>query len=183
MTFSPGEDSSYIYSIHMNKRCKMALAKELGLSKPITVPEHEALLNIYYTASCVKKRATVFFRSFGLTDVQFNLMMLLTHQAKARGGLTQVQLSQMMLVNRANITSLIDRMEKSKLVARTSIQSDRRYNVIKLTGRGRRLLSRVEKAYIEEVIEIMGALKGPELRTLVDLLDRTRQKLRGRRDL
>ena len=97
----------------------MSLEAELGLRKPVALLAHEALLNTYYTASCLRKKAGEFLRPFGLTDVQFNLMML---------------------VNRANITSLIDRMEKAGLVARTSTPSDRRYNIIKLTGRGKKLL-------------------------------------------
>ena len=90
----------------------MALEQELGLRKPIKLLAHRALLNIYYTASCLKKRADEFFRGFGLTDVQFNVMMLLQYQSGPEGGLSQAQLSDMMLVNRANVTSLIDRMER-----------------------------------------------------------------------
>jgi hypothetical protein len=66
----------------------MTLEHELGFRRPIALPGHRALLNIYYTASCLKKRADEFFRAFGLTDVQFNVMMLLAHQSGAEGGLT-----------------------------------------------------------------------------------------------
>ena len=38
----------------------MALRNELGFVNPIAVPAHEAILNIYYTASCIKKRAAEF---------------------------------------------------------------------------------------------------------------------------
>jgi len=71
----------------------MSLERGLGLTKPIALPAHEALLNIYYTASCLKKRAGEFFRPFGLTDVQFNLMMLLKRQSASKEGLSQAQLS------------------------------------------------------------------------------------------
>lgn len=155
----------------------MVLKNELGLKKPIREPAHEALLSIYYTASCIKKRATGFFRDYGLTDVQFNLMMLLEHQAEQNGGLSQTQLSRMMLVNRANISSLVDRIEKSGLVVRAAAPGDRRYNIVELTPRGRRLLLRVERAYISEIKKVMGALKEPEQKRLIALLDRTRMKL------
>ena len=55
----------------------MSLKEELKLKKGFDIVEHEALLNIYYTASLLKKRADAFFKSFSLTDVQFNVMMLL----------------------------------------------------------------------------------------------------------
>lgn len=156
----------------------MSLEHELGLSKPITLQPHEALLNIYYTASCLKKRADEFFRRFGLTDVQFNLMMLLYHQSGTKGGLNQAHLSGMMLVNRANITSLIDRMEKSGLVVRTAEPEDRRYNVVKLTTRGRKLLAQVEPLYAREVKKIMAALEEAAQKRLITMLEKIRGSIK-----
>lgn len=152
----------------------MSLKHELGLKEPIALRPHEALLNIYYTASCLKKRAGEFFRRFRLTDVQFNLMMLLRHQSGAKGGMSQAHISNMMLVNRANITSLIDRMEKSGLVIRTAAPEDRRYNVVKLTTHGRKLLARVEPLYAKEVKKIMATLREVEQKRLITMLERIR---------
>jgi hypothetical protein len=66
----------------------MSLEFELNLRKPVTLLAHEALLNTYYTASCLKKKAGDFLRPFGLTDVQFNLMMLLKYQSGPKHYLT-----------------------------------------------------------------------------------------------
>ncbi len=155
----------------------MSLEQELGFTKPIALRAHEALLNIYYTASCLKKRAGEFFHPFGLTDVQFNLMMLLQHQSSPDQGLSQTQLSDMMLVNRANITSLIDRMEKSNLVVRTPATFDRRCHIIKLTGHGRKLLAQIEPLYAKEVKKIMTAVKGTEQKRLITTLEKIRQDI------
>lgn len=125
----------------------------------------------------LKKRAAEFFRPFGLTDVQFNLMMLLKHQSGPEEGLSQAQLSDMMLVNRANITSLIDRMESAGLVARTASPSDRRYNIIKLTVRGKKLLAQVEPLYAKEVKKIMAVLKEAEQKRLIKILEKIRSQL------
>lgn len=155
----------------------MALQQELELPKPIEYLAHEALLNIYYTASQAKKKADEFFRSRGLTDVQFNVMMLLVSQGGKDGGLTQVDLSRMMLVNRANITSLIDRMEKANLVHRVAAPDDRRYNVIKLTTLGRKLYDDVVLDYIENARAIMQPLNERETRRLIQSLERIRGSL------
>ena len=155
----------------------MTLNQELGLRKDIKVLEHEALLNIYYTASCFRKKATEFFKQFGLTDVQFNVMMLLAHQSGSEGGLSQAQLSDMMLVNRANITSLIDRMEKAKLVIRTDAETDRRSNIIKMTARGRRLFTTVEPLYAKQVKEIMSRIGVTEQKRLISSLEKVRGRL------
>jgi DNA-binding MarR family transcriptional regulator len=155
----------------------MALHQELGLKKPIAFLPHEALLNVYYTASCLKKKADQFFAPFGLTDVQFNLMMLVRHQSGEEGGLSQAQLSAMMLVNRANITSLVDRMEKAGLVERTDSPTDRRYNIVKLTAKGRKLLDEVEPLYGREIRKAMAALKDTDQKKLIAMLERLRANL------
>lgn len=152
----------------------MSLGQELGLRKPIGLLVHESLLNIYYTASCLKKKADEFFRPYNLTDVQFNLMMLLEYQSGTEGGLSQAQLSDMMLVNRANTTSLIDRMEKAELVVRTAAPADRRTNIVKLTNRGKKLLAKVEPLYAEEVKRIMAHLEEPEQKRLIKALEKIR---------
>jgi DNA-binding MarR family transcriptional regulator len=156
----------------------MSLEQELGLTAPIKLQSHEALLNIYHTASCLKKRAGEFLSRFGLTDVQFNLMMLLHHQGGAKGGLSQARLSEMMLVNRANITSLIDRMEKSGLVVRTAAPTDRRYNIVKLTAHSKKLLAKVEPLYAEEVKRIMAAFNQTEQKALITMLEKIRGNIK-----
>jgi DNA-binding MarR family transcriptional regulator len=156
----------------------MGLSEELSLKKPIAFKAHEAILAIYYTAARLKKRADDFFAPHGLTDVQFNVMMLLRHQAVGAGGLSQAQLSDMMLVNRANVTTLIDRMEKTQLVERSTPPEDRRFNIIRLTEKGRKLLDEVEPAYVAEVQRVMTTLKESELDKLIDNLLRIREAVK-----
>jgi MarR family 2-MHQ and catechol resistance regulon transcriptional repressor len=155
----------------------MSLKTELGLRRDFHSAAHEALLNIDFTAAQVKKKADVFFKAHSLTDVQFNLLMLLKYHSGDNGGLTQVQLSRMMLVNRANITSLVDRMEKAELVLRTPVPGDRRYNVVRLTERGQDILARAEEDYRRKVSELMGVCSEERLRQLIDALERIRGNL------
>jgi DNA-binding MarR family transcriptional regulator len=155
----------------------MSLGQELRLRKPIKALEHEAALSIYYTASQIKKRADEFFREFGLTDVQFNVLMLLEYQSGASGGLTQAEIGDMMLVNRANVTSLVDRMEKQGLVVRTAAVGDRRSNVIKMTADGKKLFTKVEPLYARQVKKIMSAIDSAGQRKLISLLGSVRSGL------
>jgi len=157
----------------------MSLEHELGFKKPIGLLGHEALLNIYFTATCIKKRAAEFLRRFGLTDVQLNVMMLLHHQSGPEGGLSQAEISDMMLVNRANITSLIDRMEKAKLVVRTSAANDRRFNIVKLTDKAKKLFAKVDPLYAKEVTKTMDCLKRTDQKTLIRMLERVRVNITG----
>ena len=82
-----------------------------------------------------------------------------------------------MLVNRANITALIDRMEKSDLVERTSMPMDRRYNIIKLTERGKKILLEIEPLYAQEVDRIMDVLVESEQKRLISMLEKIRSNI------
>ena len=155
----------------------MSLKAELGMRKGFENPAHEALLSVYYSAARIRKKAGEFFRTYGLTDVQYNVLSLLKHQSGDNGGLTQVELSNMMLVNRANITTLIDRMEKAGLVARKPVPDDRRYNVIALTPRGMDMYQKVTGTYRKKVNEIMGVLNADELEALKTILEKVRLNL------
>jgi DNA-binding MarR family transcriptional regulator len=154
----------------------MPLEKELGLKGPIATSEHEAVLNIYYAASLLKKCADDFFRDFGLTDVQFNVLMLLAYQSGSAGGLTQAKIGDMMLVNRANITSLIDRMEKSQLVERTA-NADRRTNIIKMTAKGKKLFTKVEPLYLKQVRRVMSPVNKAGQKKIITVLEKIRMGL------
>ena len=155
----------------------MALKDELGLKTNFKVRAHETLLHVYYTAAKAQKKADDFFRLHGLTDVQFNVMMLLLNQSGPSGGLTQVELSRMMLVNRANITALIDRMEKAKLVVRTANPDDRRYNIVKMTPYGEKLYRAAAGKYHQKVNAIMSALTESEQQKLMLMLTRVRERI------
>lgn len=158
----------------------MTLQKELNLTHPFALCAHEAVLNIYYTGSCLKKRVDQILATVGLTDVQFNLMMLLKYQTAENRGLSQSALSVMMLVNRANITALVDRMERAALVVRSPSELDRRRNVVRLTPHGEALLDQIEPLYGSEVNRIMSVLSGSGQRHLIATLECVRGNIRPR---
>ncbi|MHC4290483.1 MAG: MarR family winged helix-turn-helix transcriptional regulator [Planctomycetota bacterium] len=153
----------------------MGLKEELKLSKDFISVEHEALLNLYYTSICIKKHAVEFFRNYELTDVQFNLMMALKHHS-GKEGLSQARLSEMMMVNRANVTGLIDRLEKIGMVQRTAA-ADRRYNMIRLTTKGKKLLEKLDPAYGKEVQKAMSILSEGDMKRLVTACEKLRKNL------
>lgn len=155
----------------------MRLKDQLGLRKGFEHEGHEMLLSIFYTGACLRKRFTGILRPHGLTDVQLNLLMLLRHQADENGGLSQVALSRMMLVNRANISALIDRTEAAGLVRRHPVPGDKRFNTVKLTERGAAALDAVAEEYYRQIDEIAGVLSQRQREDLVESLEAIRDGL------
>jgi DNA-binding MarR family transcriptional regulator len=156
---------------------KMALAQELGLRRNLQTTAHEALLNIYFTGILLRKKASQFLEPYGITEVQFNMIMILRHQSGPAGGLTQAELSGMMLSNKANITSLVDRMERDGWVIRTSHPEDRRSNIIMLTAKARRLLDKVDPLYGRMINQIMRAIPESQQKTLISYLEQIRSQM------
>ena len=155
----------------------MALQDELNLREASAPAAREMLLNVVHTATVIRKAGSDFLRQFGLTVVQFNVLMLLEHQRGGEPGLSQARLSEMMLVNRANMTTLIDRMEEAGLVQRTARPTDRRYNIIALTTKGEELLGKVEPLYLEEIRRRTAAFGPDQQRQLIRLLEQLRQQI------
>ena len=155
----------------------MGLKEDLKLNNEVDNLNHEAILTLYFTSLLIKKRSYEFFKKFGLTDVQYNVMVLLYYQKSNNEGLTQVELSKMMLVNKANITTLVDRMEKSDLVKRQNIKGDRRYNMITLTEKGLKLFQEIEVYYFKEIDKVINILEKDEIHKLMDICNKLRSRL------
>ncbi len=125
--------------------------------------KHAGLLQIIRTAQVVQKKAQHFFSPFDITDAQYNVMIVLK---QAEGSLSQVQISEAVVASRANITSLIDRLEKKGYVARKRVEGDRRVFHIELTTEGADFVARVEPLYKKGVLNAMADVSLSECVTL-----------------
>ena len=150
----------------------MKLQQELRLKQPLASVNHEALLSLVRTSSLMQKLSDRFFSRFGLTDVQFNILMILKeHQQE---GLSQQELSEHLIVTKSNVVGLIDRLERSGHVRREAHPSDRRFNQIVLTRKGEQLEAKIEKQYFAEVDKMMNVLSASEKKALIRAMERVR---------
>lgn len=151
----------------------MRLHRELKLKQPLASVNHEALLSLVRTSSLMQKLSDRFFSQFGLTDVQFNILMILKEHGSA--GLSQQELSEHLIVTKSNVVGLIDRLERGGYVKRMSHPSDRRFNQIVLTQKGERLELKIEESYFTEVDKMMNALSGSQKRAVIRAMERIRE--------
>ena len=151
----------------------MRLQQELKLKQPLASDNHEALLSLVRTSSLMQKLSDRFFSQFGLTDVQFNILMILKEHGSQ--GLSQQELSEHLIVTKSNVVGLIDRLERGGYVKRVSHPSDRRFNQIVLTPKGQKLEAKVEESYFKEVDKMMNVLSSSEKRSVVKAMESIRQ--------
>ncbi len=151
----------------------MRLHQELKLKQPLASVNHEALLSLVRTSSLMQKLSDRFFSQFGLTDVQFNILMILKEHGVA--GLSQQELSEHLIVTKSNVVGLIDRLERGGYVKRESHPSDRRFNQIVLTPKGQKLEAKVERSYFQEIDRMMSVLSASEKRGVIKAMARIRR--------
>lgn len=151
----------------------MKLQQELKLKQPLASVNHEALLSLVRTSALMQKLSDRFFSRFGLTDVQFNILMILKEHGSA--GLSQQELSEHLIVTKSNVVGLIDRLERSGYVKRMSHPSDRRFNQIVLTPKGSKIELKIEESYFAEVDKMMNALSVRQKRAVIQAMERIRQ--------
>ncbi len=143
---------------------------------PFSNPRHEALIGVWWTGMQLKRRSRAFFASIGTTEADFHLLMVLRHVAPP---LTQKDLSARLLVDKANMTPRIDRLEADGLLRRRDVPDDRRSHHIELTAKGRRRLDRLEAAYVDLVGRATSKLTAAESRELTRLTRKLREGLVG----
>jgi len=104
-----------------------------------------------------------------------NILIILKHDEDT--GRTQQELSSLLLVSRANITKVIDGLEKRGLVIRTSSKKDRRARVIKLTSAGEKLADHIIPIQNKASVQIAAGLSQEEKKLLSKLLAKFRKSI------
>jgi DNA-binding MarR family transcriptional regulator len=130
--------------------------------------------DIVATADLFLRESTRLFRPQGLTAAQFNVLNLLA-APDAEGGLSQRELADMLVVDRSNVTGLVDRMEKAGWVRRADDPEDRRVYRVQLTASGKKLWQKVAPAYADVVRQVTDRLGERQMRDAVALLATLRE--------
>ena len=128
----------------------------------------KALLNIVYTASWISNKQNVFFKPFGISPQQYNILRIL----RGAGEAIKVQtIKERMLERAPNATRLMDKLCDKNLINRLPCPEDRRVVHIEITTKGLSLLNDISKEFKEDLLE---NLTEEEAIQLSDLLDKVR---------
>ena len=131
-------------------------------------PKQKAVINILYTANWVQSKQIMFFKQFGISPQQFNVLRIL-RGAKAP---LKVQTIKKRMIERApNVTRLMDKLFSKGLIDRISCKHDRRVVHIVITAKGLHLLKVISRNMKEDTLE---NLDDEEALILSDLLDKIR---------
>jgi len=140
----------------------------------------DALLvfNLMRTQKCLGPRVDAGLRTQRMTAAQFNTLLVL--QSAGPEGLRMGEIGERLVVTKANVTGLVDRLERHGLVARGD-QQDRRATAVSLTHEGRSVLKDALPHYSQLAAQLTAGLTEREKRSLVRLLSKLRRELRRQR--
>ena len=130
--------------------------------------------DIVATADVFLRESARLFRPHGLTAAQFNVLNLLAAREE-EAGFSQRELADALVVDRSNVTGLVDRMESAGWVRRENDAADRRVYRVRLTAAGKKLWQKVAPGYAEVVGQVTARLTEKAMRDTVGLLATLRE--------
>ena len=128
----------------------------------------KALINIIYTANWLNSHQNTFFKPFGISPQQYNILKIL----KGAKEPLKVQTIKDRMIERApNATRMMDKLCAKQFIERIPCPSDRRVVHIEITAKGIKLIDEIKRNYKEDLLE---NLTEKEAIQLSDLLDKIR---------
>jgi len=119
-------------------------------------------------------------RKYGLTPPQYTVLR--TIWRSSTGLLPMNEIGKEMVVTFANITTIVDNLEKMKYVRRVRDKDDRRIVRVQLLPKGTKLVERIYSSHQEEIAKLMSSLKKSELGSLIDFTDRIKKRISSKEE-
>ncbi len=125
----------------------------------------DAYIKLLRAADAVSARTNGAMVKAGLTPSQFGVMEALWHL----GAMSQSALGKKLLRSNANITTVVDNLEKRGLVVRQRDTEDRRVVIVHLTPEGKQCIKTIFPGHVADIVREMGQLSPKEQETLAQL--------------
>jgi DNA-binding MarR family transcriptional regulator len=134
-------------------------------------PHQKAGLNLIFTANWLLAKQQEFFKPYGVTASQFNILRILRGQHPNK--ISGVEIKSRMLDRNSDIPRLLDRLVKKNLIIKTVCPSDKRAADVTITEEGLKLLDKID-LQIDDRELIQLSISKEEAAQLSDLLDKCR---------
>lgn len=132
---------------------------------------HKALINLTFTSGWLAAHQEEFFKGFGITASQFNILRILRGQeGKSISG---AEIKERMLERNSDISRLLDRLARKDLIQRSQCPNDKRATDVSITKAGLAVLKEIDKKIDRTEKQIL-SLSEAEARQLSKLLDKAR---------
>jgi len=152
----------------------MSLGKEIKKVRPFDSLEQEAMLNVVRTADVLASEVADLLKPSGLSATQYNVLRIL--RGAGPDGLPCGEVAQRMITRDPDVTRLLDRMEKRKLISRCREKKDRRVVCARITATGEGILAQLDPIVVEAHRKQLGHLSAEQLKLFIELLELARKR-------
>jgi MarR family transcriptional regulator, 2-MHQ and catechol-resistance regulon repressor len=149
------------------------LKLEIQQDAAFSSAEEEALLNLMRTSDCLQRAFQQKIRGLGLTATQYNVLRIL--RGAHPNGLPCASIGERMIAAEPDITRLLGRLKRLKLVRQHRDRNDRRVVCTQITDAGLELLRSLDPIVRRLPQELIGHMRGAELAELIRLLELARR--------
>ncbi len=104
----------------------------------------EIVSELLHAAMFVRLRLGEFLEHYELTEGRYSVLTVL--DAAGASGLSQSEVADRLMQSESNVSTLVERLQRDRLVSRRWSDTDRRKRVLLLTADGQQLFDRVEMA-------------------------------------
>ncbi|WP_400078208.1 MarR family winged helix-turn-helix transcriptional regulator [Winogradskyella sp. R77965] len=139
------------------------LAKDINSTFPNN--RVKALLNIIYTANWITSCQNDFFKDFGISPQQYNILRILRG---ADEPLKVQTIKDRMLERSPNATRLMDKLCAKNYIERLPSEHDRRVVKIVITQEGKDLLASIPRNLNRELLKNLNEEEAEQLSNLLD---------------
>ncbi len=148
----------------------MKLEEAIKQKVPFKCPYEKGLVNLLYTNSWLRTQMKDHFSLFDVTAKQYNILRILKGADKP---VTTSYIRERLLDKLSDVSRIVDRMEKNKLISKKTNVKDKRLVDVKISKLGLDLLASIEKE--ESVVDsTLRNLSEQEIVKLNALLDKIR---------
>ena len=130
----------------------------------------KAIINLLFTASWIQTQQQQFFKSYGITNQQFNILRILKGQYPQAISATEIK--SRMLDKNSDVSRLLDRLASKKLILKQTCPKDKRAADVSITQTGLDILAELDKK--QKQIDTVLSLSEKEAEELSNLLDKGR---------
>lgn len=132
----------------------------------------KAMINIMFSSGWLEHKQTQFFKQWGISPQQYNVLRILRGQNN--NPITVASIQERMMDKMSNASRLVEKLKQKNLINRKECKADRRQVDIIITQKGLNLLSDIDNQ-IHTLEQIMKNITNDEAIELNRILD----KLRG----
>ena len=150
------------------------LQSEIRQSKPFRSLEEEVYLSLIRTTDALYRRHEVLLKIADLSPAQYNVLRIL--RGSEPHGLACKEIADRMLTRDPDITRLLDRLERRKLVVRSRQRQDRRVIITRISAAGLEVLAQLDKPASELSKACLRHLGKQRLQELIRLLEIVRER-------